>query len=119
MLVTERLGGKLGTYQLRWLVSCKHLAKSERSVSEGDEANILERLAHFSANGFIGFYSTLASSGLNGRLKALRDVSKIRDYSIIDGRLIESYLITGGYSPLLMRYFPSSYIVDPGNPTTW
>lgn len=64
MLVTERLGGRLGTYEFKWLVSCKHKATSQRSVSEQDEQNILERLRAFGADGFIGFYSTIASSGL-------------------------------------------------------
>jgi len=109
MLVTERFSGSLGSYQLRWLVSCKHFAKSKKSVSEGDEQNILERIEHFKADGFIGLYSTLASSGLNTRLKALRDNNKIKDYSIFDGRLIENYLVTVGYSTLMMRYFPKSY----------
>jgi hypothetical protein len=114
MLVTEQLRGRLGNYQLRWLVSCKHFAKSGSSVSEDHEPNILERLAHFNADGFIGFYSTLASSGLNSRLKALRDNKQIKDYSIMDGRLIENALVTVGYSPLMMRYFPKSYqVVKP------
>jgi hypothetical protein len=114
MLIIEHLKGELGNYQFRWLVSCKHFAKSGHSVSEDHEPNILERLAHFGADGFIGFYSTLASSGLNSRLKALRDNKKIRDYSIMDGQLIENLLITAGYSPLMMRYFPKSYqVVKP------
>jgi hypothetical protein len=50
-LVTERLVGKVNTYPFRWLVSCKHFAKSKKSVSEKDEPNIRERLESFRAGG--------------------------------------------------------------------
>lgn len=108
-LVTERLVGKVNTYPFRWLVSCKHFAKSNKSVSEQDEPNIRERLDSFRADGFLGFYSTLPSSGFNTRLIALRNENKIRDYRIFDSREIENHLIRIGYSKLMMRYFPESY----------
>ncbi len=108
-LVTERLVGKVNTYPFRWLVSCKHFAKSNKSVSEHDEPNIRERLESFRADGFLGFYSTLPSSGFNTRLTALRNENKIRDYRIFDSREIENYLIRIGYSKLMMRYLPESY----------
>ena len=64
MLISEQLKGNLNKYRFQWLVSCKHFAKSGNSVKETDEPNILERLSSFNADGFIGFYSTLPSSGL-------------------------------------------------------
>jgi DNA helicase II / ATP-dependent DNA helicase PcrA len=108
-LVTERLVGNVNTYPFRWLVSCKHFAKSNKAVSEKDEANIRERLESFRADGFLGFYSTLPSSGLNSRLMALRNEAKIRDYRIFDSREIENRLIRVGYSKLMMRYLPEGY----------
>ncbi len=110
LLLTERLHGNLNSYRFRWLVSCKHFAVSGKAVSEKDEPSILERVSSFGADGFIGFYSTLPSSGLNSRLRALRDEKKLKDYSIFDNRAIENLLVTVGYSHILMRYFPSSYI---------
>lgn len=109
ILVVEQLNGKIGNYRVRWLVSCKHFAKSKKSVNEDDEQNILERLMSFNADGFIGFYSTIASSGLNSRLNMLRQEQKIKDYSIFDHRLIENTLVTVGYSHLMVRYLPKSY----------
>lgn len=108
-LVTERLVGRVNTYPFRWLVSCKHFAKSGKSVSEQDEPNIRERLESFRADGFLGFYSTIPSSGLNSRLMALRNEHKIRDYRIFDSREIENRLVKIGYSKLMMRYLPQSY----------
>lgn len=109
LLVTETLSGDLGNMRLRWLVSCKHFAKSGRSVTENDEKNLLERIRGFKADGFIGLYSTLTSSGLNHRLGQLRTNQDIKNYEIFDHREIENRLVTSGYSSLLMRYFPNSY----------
>lgn len=110
LLLLEQVTGKLNNYPFRWLVSCKHLAASNRSVTEADEPNLLERLASFNADGFIGFYSTLPSAGLNSRLFSLRREGKIRDYKIFDGKLVENYCVRAGYSKLLMRYCPASYM---------
>lgn len=110
MLVSEEISGRVYKGRFRWLVSCKHFSQSGRSVNEtDDERNILERLGSFKASGFIGFYSTLASAGLNTRLRQLREEGKIGDYRIFDHKLIENYLLTVGYSGLMIRYFPDSY----------
>ncbi|MBD1808022.1 restriction endonuclease [Microcoleus sp. FACHB-SPT15] len=109
LLVTETISGEIANMRLRWLVSCKHFAHSRRSVTENDEQNLLERVRGFKADGFIGVYSTLASSGLNHRLEQLRASQDIKDYKIFDYREVENRLVTAGYSSLLMRYFPESY----------
>ncbi len=108
-LVTERLVGNVNKYPFRWLVSCKHFANSNRAVSERDEPNIRERLESFRADGFLGFYSTIPSSGLNTRLATLRNETKIRDYRIFDNREIENRLIRVGYSKLIISVLPESY----------
>jgi hypothetical protein len=114
LLVTEELRGRLGNYKFKWLVSCKHFAKSNKSVQEGDEPNILERIESYNADGFIGFYSTLPATGLNTRLNNLKEHGKIKDHRIFDHKLIESQLIRKGFSQILMRYFPEGYkLVKP------
>lgn len=110
LIVSEDLKGNLGKYKFKWLVSCKHFAMSNKSVTEDSEINIRERVEHYNCDGFIGFYSTITSSGLNQRLSGLKDVDKIKDYRVFDSKLIENYLITSGYSNLLMRYFPKSFV---------
>lgn len=109
LLVVEKLRGRLGNYQLKWLVSCKHYAKSGKSVTETDEPNILERVKSFGADGFIGFYSTLPSSGFAARLESLRTTGDIKDFRIFDGKYVENNLVTGSYSHLLLSYLPKSY----------
>ncbi len=109
IIVTEDLKGNLGNYKFRWLVSCKHFALSNKSVQEKDETNILERIKDHNADGFIGFYSTLSSSGLNTRLNSLKNRSEIKDYKIFDHKIIENYLVTIGFSKIIMRYLPENY----------
>ena len=109
MLITEDIKGTVFQGRFRWLVSCKHFSHSGNSVSEANEPSILERVKSFKADGFIGFYSTIVSSGLNTRLRLLRDTQDIKDYRIFDYKLIENYLLTAGFSESMLRYFPESY----------
>jgi hypothetical protein len=109
LLVTEQLQGNLNKYRFRWLVSCKHYANSNKSVTEKDEVNIQERIDSFKADGFIGFYSTLPSAALNTRMNQLKENNKIKDFRFFDGKLIENHLVRIGYSRLLLRYLPESY----------
>lgn len=109
MLVAERVKGKISSQPFRWLVSCKHFAASGKSVKEGDELNIRERLETLKADGFLGFYSTIPAAGLEDRLRKLRDELKIRDYQIFDNQRIEDHLVRDGHSNIMKRYFPSSY----------
>lgn len=110
ILISECVQGGLHRSTFKWLVSCKHFAKSGRSVSEvKDENNIIERMRSFNADGFMGFYSTLASSGLTTRLDQLRHSMQIKDYKIFDGELISKYLLTVTHSDLFTRFFPESY----------
>ena len=72
-LLVVKTKGLLGSGQHRWLVSCKHFAHTNRSVSIKDEQDILGRVSRFKTDGFMGFYSTVPSSELNRTLKAYED----------------------------------------------
>lgn len=93
----------------RWLVSCKHFAHGGRSVSLNDEINITDRLEQFDCQGFIGFYSTLASSALLGRLRSYKTQKGI-DYKIFNRSRIQKLLVTKRQlQHLLQIYFPESF----------
>ena len=64
LVVSEQLRGRLRTKKFTWLVSCKNFAVSDKSVGPDQENNITDRLKQHDADGFIGFYSTVPSSGL-------------------------------------------------------
>lgn len=100
---------KLDTNDSRtiWLVSCKHKAHSGMSVTHADELNIRDRVESKQCNGFIGFYSTLPSSGL---LNVLEGLGATTPYMIFDYEKIERFIV-GFHSRerLFFRFFPESY----------
>lgn len=106
ILFVEQQVGTLSSGTIKWLVSCKHKAFSGNSVTPDDERNILDRMEQFGADGFIGFYSTLASSGLNNRLNSYKGRFRIQ---IFDKEKIESYILGNKRYELFKRYFPKSY----------
>lgn len=109
ILVKEQLKGKLATRPFTWLVSCKHFATSSRSVGTEDETNITDRLVQHKADGFIGFYSTMASAALITRLKELREQGKIEAFEIYDGARIETGFHDVGLSGVLLQHLPTNH----------
>jgi len=90
------------------LVSCKHYAHSGKPVGRGDEEDILDRLAEHSCDVFVGFYSTIASSGLEQKLGRLKERKRIK-YKIYNSEDIEAALLDGilGFR-IAKRFFPKS-----------
>jgi hypothetical protein len=109
LLVREQLRGLLASRPFTWLVSCKHYAGSGKSVGNSDEINIVDRLEHHNANGFIGFYSTIASASLVSKLKDLRNNDKLDAYEIYDAARIENGFHNSGLSGVLLQHLPVSH----------
>ena len=91
------------------LFPVKHYAESGRSVGTNDETNITDRLKQHKAEGFIGFYSTIASSALVNRLKELHDQGTIEAFDIYDGARIETGFHDVGLSGVLLQHLPESH----------
>lgn len=107
LLCIEYRKGGFGTSEIKWLVSCKHKAHSGKSVSPEDETNISDRLEQHKANGFLGFYSTLPSSGLNSRLNSYKDKYEIK---VFNNEAIEEKLLDSPKGrELFKRFFKNSY----------
>ena len=106
LIVSETRNGIIGTTEVRWLVSCKHNAHSGQSVRKDDEINIVDRMQAHKCSGFIGFYSTIASSGLATNLQKIRENNKY-DVMVFDREKIERYLLENiGLRGVLKRFFP-------------
>ncbi|MCA6111943.1 restriction endonuclease [Bradyrhizobium cenepequi] len=106
LIAVERRRGVGGETVVRWLVSCKHKAHSGASVNPADESNIRDRVEANGCNGFVGFYSTLPSSGLSD---AIAGLSTKVETQIFDRERIESYLLKGAEGlHVAKRYFPKS-----------
>jgi hypothetical protein len=73
------LDGLVEYNNIKYLVSCKHYIQSNKSVGTNDENNIMDRLVHHKATGFIGFYSTLPSTSLVTRFNSYRE----QNYEIV------------------------------------
>lgn len=94
---------------VRYLVSCKHFLQSNKTVGRGDEESILERMIEHSTNGFIGFYSTYLSTGLQTRIDALKTPSLpilIYDNDSISNHLphLHSYVLQKYGLPNRVKY---------------
>ncbi|MDY0096413.1 MAG: restriction endonuclease [Candidatus Vecturithrix sp.] len=106
LIVEESRTGVGGETKVKWLVSCKHKAHSGNSVTATDEANIRDRVEANDCDGFIGFYSTLASTGLATNLDGLK--VKIES-QVFDHKKIERNILYSAKGlELAERYFPSS-----------
>lgn len=105
LIVSEERTGVGGRNTIKWLVSCKNFSGSKRSVTLSDENDIYDRVLRHSCGGFLGFYSTIPSSGLNDKLYELAPKIEV---SVFDRSLIERHLIKPQFSQLLIQYFPKS-----------
>lgn len=109
LLVEETRAGIAGKTKIKWLVSCKHKAHSGSSVGTDAETNILDRVKSHGCEGFIGFYSTLPSSGLSSMLDRLQKNENI-EITTYDAMRIENDLLTSPRGVVLARrYFPISF----------
>jgi hypothetical protein len=112
ILIQECRTGIGGETKVVWLVSCKHFAHSNqgkgKAVGVDDEINVSDRLSSSKCDGFIGFYSTIASSGLNQKLKEISE-DKRKEYQLFHRGNIEYSLFrfTEGLQ-VARRYFPKS-----------
>lgn len=48
LVVVETRSGSIGESEIRWLVSCKHFARSGRAVTSDDERDIADRVSVWS-----------------------------------------------------------------------
>jgi hypothetical protein len=61
------------THHERWLIECKHLAGSNRSVSERDVGNVEARMKIHVANRYLLISSTAVSETVKNQLKAISE----------------------------------------------
>ncbi len=109
LIVEEHRHGIGGVTIIRCLVSCKHNAHSGSSVTPTVEQNIIDRLNAHNCSFFMGFYSTVPSSGLTANLDGFKDHNNI-EYFIYDREWIERLLLDSDYGrELTRRFFPISF----------
>ena len=106
LLVEETRPGITGDHKIRWLVSCKHNAHSGRAVGSGEEIDIGDRVNTAKANGFLGFYSMVPSTGLMQKFKSNLGVETYH----FDSEKLERHLTTNrDLEMVFRRFFRRSY----------
>ena len=106
MVVQETRTGVAGETLVKWLVSCKHKAHSGTSVTPKDESDIRDRVSTHDCQGFLGFYSTILSSGLAAKFN--RSVPPF-EVQIYDPEKIEKQCLASSSGlALAKRFFPES-----------
>jgi hypothetical protein len=90
LLVAEKIDGFISIQEKIWVVSAKHKAHSGKSVTDADEPDPIGRVRKFKADGFMGFYSTLPSSGLEDTLSRIKP--DVDTYVFDRGRIEEKIL---------------------------
>ena len=106
LLLEEARTGVAGETRVRWLASCKHKAHSGASVTPTDESDIQDRLNAHGCEAFLGFYSTVPSTGLAGKLNGA--AGKF-EHTIFDPERIERVLLKGPEGlAIAKRFFPAS-----------
>ena len=121
LIAEECRVGPLSQTKIKWLVSCKHFAHSGNSVKPDDERNVLERVEAAQCNGFLGFYSTLPSTGLTNLIGKAKNI----EVCLLDHERIEQQLLDSKGHEVIERYFPLSHrkfkpqpakLYSPGQP---
>jgi hypothetical protein len=107
LLVAETVDGTISKQERTWVVSAKHKAHSGRSVTDADEPDPIGRVRKFEADGFMGFYSTLPSSGLEDTLTRLEPQTDI--YVFDRGRIEQHLLSRPELQTAFQQYFPQSH----------
>lgn len=114
LLVSEQMRASLASAKFTWLVSCKHFATGGKSVGTDDEPSIADRLRQHQADGFLGFYSTMASAALVERLRALAEPRPgasplIRRFEVFDGARITARFHAVGLADVALQHLPEAY----------
>lgn len=107
LLVAERVAGEVSDHERKWVVSAKHRAHSKRAVAEADEPDPIGRVHKFTADGFLGFYSTLPSSGLDDVFA--RMTGQVAVHVFDAGRIEGALLSRPTLQHVFQQYFPDSY----------
>ena len=120
IVVSETIKGKISSHKKYYLVSCKHFShsKNQKSVGNSDEVDIIGRLRSNKCDGFIGFYSTIASSALVREIEKTQQnyANEFKTYDFIDKARIETLLEENEKTlKIFKKYLPDSFVLYSKN----
>jgi hypothetical protein len=106
LIVGESVAGAVTATERIWVVSAKHKAHSGKSVTDADELDPIGRVRKYEAHGFMAFYSTLPSGGLDDTFARIRTQTDV--YVWDRGRIEQKLLSDPRLKDVLQGYFPES-----------
>ncbi len=112
LLFTESLSGPLSQERIKWLVSCKDMAKSGHSVTESDLPcpGIKDKLAQHKANGFLLATTTTVSAAAKALLDSLDKSNGGGIHTLVwDSSELSAMLLESSNQDLLKQFLPQSY----------
>ena len=115
-LIVEE-SSQFGQVGLRWLVSCKHFAKTGRAVGNSDDEANINRLREFNCNAFMFFYSTGYTENLRASVERVCEYEKC-GFRFFNGYEIGNILISSPiFYPLMQQFLPQTYnnLIGPLN----
>ena len=93
----------------RWLVSCKHYARSKNSVGVNDDEAKPHKLTEHACDGFMFFFSTGYTESFRTSVENICHQIR-RPYKIFNALEIEKVLLSSpAFYPLIRRYLPNSH----------
>ena len=109
LICIERRNSFFMPDEKRWLVQCKHNAKSNRAVGVRELGDIVDTCAQHSCSGFLLVCSTYPSSGVVERLESISRNTGVAVEAICwDVVRLEQILSTPKHWPLAQGFFPVS-----------
>ncbi len=126
LIAEEVATGPLGSFRRRWLVQCKHLAQSDRSVGRKDIPSVIDDCRQASAEGYLLVCSTQSSAGVILKLREIAAdpknhlVTAVWDCVEIEKRLSEprGFALAHIFFPKSMQKTPWR-VYNAGSPFKW
>lgn len=115
IIISESRAGILGKTEIKHLVSCKHYAHTKnknRAVGNNEEPDVIGRIRNNGCQGFIGFYSTIASESLQRELKTAQLTNKSEKFEVIlydKAKIVDLLHQNEKTIDIYKRYFPKSF----------
>lgn len=107
LVFVENQVGPLKTNSIRWLVSCKDNAVSNKAVSENDIGSVTDKVQQHKCHGFLLATSTTVSTALKEKLDQLDMTMGGPIHTKVWDRFdLTNMLLTAPFADLLLQFFP-------------
>ena len=107
LIIKGKLLNSLEEKERRYLVQCKHYARSRKNVSEKDIGSITDKMSQHNVEGYLIATSTDITSGLQKAIEGINKTDKNRFVGCWSKNIVEEKLRK--YPPIFDQYMPKNY----------